>query len=380
MPPVPRSAPADAGLSKALSDSLINGSKRSEPVWKGPEIDGVTQSLLGRFLCCRERFRLLVVEGLKPKDHFNNRIEYGNLWHICEKALAGYIASETSVGGMPPWGIGLIAYAETLYECYPMSRTEIQHYVNICATTFPLYIEHWSKHPDVKNRTTLMQEQEFKVPYKLPSGRVVLLRGKWDSVDLIGIDEGAGIYLQENKTKGTIDAYKIGRQLAFDLQTCFYLVALQEDCKTWNQERLQPYSEYPILGVRYNVIRRSMHKLTGKDGNYDNFNSRLAGMIHEKPEEWFARWKVEVTPADIQRFQRECLDPVLENLVDWYDEMCPPAKQSRPPNYHTPINWRFPNGIYNPMTEGGESEVDEYLESGSMNGLQRTDNLFPELS
>ncbi len=34
-----------------------------EPVWKGPEVDGVTQSLLSRYLTCKERFRLLVIEG-----------------------------------------------------------------------------------------------------------------------------------------------------------------------------------------------------------------------------------------------------------------------------------------------------------------------------
>ena len=57
-------------------------------IWDGPEEDGITQSLLSRFLVCRERFRILVVDGLKPVDQFSSRIEYGQMWHLCEENLA----------------------------------------------------------------------------------------------------------------------------------------------------------------------------------------------------------------------------------------------------------------------------------------------------
>ena len=70
----------------------------------------------------------------------------------------------------------------------------------------------------------MLQEQVCDVPYNLPSGRVVRLRGKFDSVDLID----GGIYLQENKTKGDIDKIQVERQLSFDLQTLMYSVALHK--------------------------------------------------------------------------------------------------------------------------------------------------------
>jgi len=380
MPIVPRvmmpsSPQTDSGLAAALAASVADGNSRSEPLWKGPEVDGITQGLLARFLCCRERFRLLVVEGWKPVDHFNSRIEYGNLWHICEEALAE---------GVDPWE-RVHSYTTDLCDKYPTDREDINHYYNICKTTFPLYVEYWSKHPDAKDRTPLMQEQVFDVPYRLPSGRTVRLRGKWDSVDLIGKDKDAGIYLQENKTKGTIDARKIGQQLLFDLQTQFYLIALGN---WWSTEKAAVCSRVPdhwvrqeqILGVRYNVIRRSMHRLTAKDGTYENFNTRLADMIREKSEEWFQRWKVEITPGDIKRFQQQTLDPVLEQLCDWWEWMREdPSSPWDARDGRCGPHFRFPSGIYNPMTEGGESEVDDYLNTGSTAGLCRTDDLFPEL-
>src|SRR5580658_5237243 len=78
------------------------------PLWDGPESDtpngGVTQSLLGSFLCCRERFRIKVVEGLQPADSFRRALEFGNLWHCAEEAFAvsGNPIVDNPVAE-PPW-------------------------------------------------------------------------------------------------------------------------------------------------------------------------------------------------------------------------------------------------------------------------------------
>ena len=362
--------------------------KRSEPLWKGPEVDGVTQGLLGRFLSCRERFRVLVVEGLKPADTFNHRLEYGNMWHICEQAHAA--APQTRE---PQWQHALADYARKLAQHYRMQGEQVEHWYNVCRTQFPLYVDFWKQHLDVLERTPLLQEQVFDVPYRLPSGRIIRLRGKWDSVDLIGKGKDVGVYLQENKSKGDVNEIQLRRQLAsgFDLQTMFYLVALEE----WNWDRV--VGNGGIKGVRYNVIRRPLsggkgsivrHKPTKSNAlgeSKDAFYGRLRDVIAADPAFFFMRWKVEIGSHDMIRFRRECLDPILENLIDWWDEINPLAplkgtsNQPRPPNYYTPLNWRHPFGVYNPLDEGGSSDLDEYLATGSEVGLQRTDDLFPEL-
>lgn len=203
---------------------------KREPLWEGPESTGpqggVTQSLLGRFLVCRERFRVSTIEGLKARDTFRPQIEYGNMWHVCEEAFAA--GDNGIVTPTVLWQSQLTDYCKKLAKNYPLEQEQVNHWYGLCKAFFPLYVKHWSQHPDVKSRTPLMQEETFRVPYTLPSGRVVQLRGKWDSVDLIGKGKDAAIFIQENKTKSTIDRVKLARFLRFDLQSLFYLIALQE--------------------------------------------------------------------------------------------------------------------------------------------------------
>lgn len=346
-------------LADRLKNVKINGgTKRAEPVWKGPEVDGITFSLLSRFLVCRERFRCYVVEGLKPADGFNHRLEFGNMWHICEEChAAGRV-----------WEPLVTEYARGLAKKYFTQQAEIGNWHGICLTMFPLYVEHWATHPDVKSRTPLLEEQAFNVPYKLPSGREVKLRGKWDSVDLVNKD---GIYLQENKTKSDINEVQLRRQLTFDLQTMIYMVALS-------------YSEdigsmpHTLKGIRYNVVKRP-RQYQGKKESHDQFLERLRGIISDSPEEFFMRWKIEITPGDIDLFRQRCLDPILEQLCDWWEWVNPEYASVRN-LWEGGIHWQHPFGVWNVLDEGGSSDLDEYLRSGSEVGLTRVENLFPELT
>jgi hypothetical protein len=114
-----------------------------------------------------------------------------------------------------------------------------------------------------------------------------------------------------------------------------------------------------------------------------------------RSEEWFARWNVEVSQRDIDKFKRECLDPVLENLCDDY-EWWHYVKTRTPElsafdmeehrmaskgefKHHRRRHYRYPYGTYNPVAEGGFGDVDAYMDSGSTAGLHRAETLFPEL-
>jgi hypothetical protein len=368
--------------------------EKDKVLWKGPESDGdqggITVSLLSRFLVCRERFRLHVVDGLRPGDAFNHRLEYGNMWHVCE---------EFHAQGQP-WEAALRSYARGLCRKYPLQQEQVEHWYNVCKVQFPVYVDYWSKHPDVVARTPVLQEQVFRVPYDLPSGRTVYLRGKWDSVDLIGGNypgklRTQGIYLQENKTKGDVDEESIKRQLGMDIQVMFYLVALHEqplcDLPRKGHYRCNDGKEYPIRGVRYNVVRRPLsggkgtivrHKPSKSNPQGESkeaYYGRLKGIIEDSPQDYFFRWKVEVTPADIERFKVRCLNPILEQLCDWWTLIRSAVNPFVPTPGDNVYHWQHPYGVHNPMQEGGSTDLDEHLRTGSTAGLQRSDNLFPEL-
>lgn len=378
---------------------------RMEPLWKGPEEGGITFSLLSRFLSCRERFRIMVVEGLQAADRWNHRLGYGEMWHMCEEALAAGNNPGNKVDQWTP----LLRYAQENCRRYPLQQEEIDKWYNVCKVQFPIYVEYWKRNPDVQNRSPICQELAFNVPYKLPSGRVVRLRGKWDSVDKIGVGSDVGVWLQENKTKGDINETLLYRQLKFDLQTMIYLTALhtlqQQMRESDAINGLMSRFMGPIKGVRYNVVRRPLsggkgtivrHKATkNKDEEtrehyYDRVRSIIDGSGEDAPgpSYFFMRWKVEVTEAEVYKFRHECLDPILEQLCDWWGHLEWVRLKDHSPfgasNYKSPYtlgfhHWRHPFGVYNILDEGGASDLDEYLVSGSEIGLERVETLFPEL-
>lgn len=382
----------------------------SNPLWKGPcapgPLGGITQSMLVRFMSCRERFRLKYVLGLEPPDKWSKPLGYGNMWHVCEEALASERAHFGEAVGTTLWEDNLRKHTAKQFAKYPFQREEIEKWFRVCTVQFPEYTKHWSKHPDVVGREPLMQEGVFDVQYVLPSGRVVRLRGKFDSVDLID----GGIYLQENKTKGDIDKEDVERQLKFDLQTMLYLIALQSvqhDKATDTPGDVLSKWGSDIRGVRYNVVRRP---LSGGIGNitphkgkctkpvYSKRKGQEHVVLHESkvtpaetadefyerlrrdylaadPEYWFFRVRSEVSAADVELFRNTCLDPLLEQLCSWYDEVTGQPRGVINP----PLNYRTPFGVWSALEEGGATEYDAYLATGSEAGLHRVETLFGEL-
>lgn len=402
MSPLPRSKPTPATgsqISSALQAALAAVPKRHQsagPVWTGPEDTGfnggITFSLLSRFLVCRRRFYIHTVDGLVPNDKFHHRMEYGSMWHICEEAW-GKTGDKTTgnTRRLPEWEIQLEEYVRKLCRRYRLQQPEINKWYQVCRTQFPVYLKYWSRHPDTTTRQLIAREEAFNVPYRLPSGKVVRLRGKRDGIDLIGKKQDAGVYLQENKAKGEIEEEKLQRQLTFDLQTMLYLVALEEEWKTGKLGD-KPVPAAPIRGVRYNVVRRPLSG--GKNsikqwepskknptGETDaQFYKRLGEVIEGDPGFFFMRWKIDVDPTDIQTFKKNCLDPVLEWLCIWYDVMVRKLPVCIPPYQLEQImTWQHPFGVYNSLDEGGSSDLDTYLATGSEVGLTRSTNLFPEL-
>lgn len=343
-----------------------------KPLWKGPIKDGITQSLLSKFVACRERFRLKIY-GLAPENDFDAKLEYGNMWHHCEELHSGGAS----------WSFiqeSLLEYARSIATEYPQHSPDIHKWYRVCACQFPVYIDYWQKHPEIFGlgiakieKQPVAQEYTFRVPYELPSGRQVLLRGKFDAVDIMG----GAYWLQENKTKSVIDEQTLGQQLLFDMQVMFYLVALRQ----LMQQKYHPWDKIDrIGGVRYNVIRRPLsggkgtivqHKPSKSNPageSEDEYYARLQGIIRDDPASFFARWRVVIVDADIDKFELEFLIPILEQLCDWWRWI----ERGTPKYKH--LHYRTPYGLW-PMT----TAYDELLDYGNSGGLKNIANLFPEL-
>jgi hypothetical protein len=367
-------------------------------VWKGPMVDGITYSMLTKFLTCRERFRLLVIDGLRAEEKFDHRIEYGHLWHTCEEALSA----------KKPWEPALEAHYKQLQERFKLHNIaqEIRKWYMVCRTQFPVYVAHWQHHKDNTARLPLLQEYTFDTPYDIGGDRKVRLRGKIDAGDLIGKAKTAGIYVQENKTKSDIEEDRIKRQVSFDLQTGLYMAALrtiqQIHPSQYAATKLPPeFFKYPIKGVRYNVVRRPLSggkgSITQKKGSKNvaaetdqEFYARLKGIMdgtgtnkkgedYPGPEYFFMRWQAEFTPADITRFEQRVLKPILHQLCDWWSWVYECKLRGTNPFDKSRVHWQHPFGSQNMIDEGFSHELDEYMRTGSTVGIRQVDRLFEEL-
>jgi len=388
--------------------------KKVELFWKGPFEggDGITFSLLSKFLVCRERFRLMTIEGLEEDEGFRPALEYGSLWHEAEEAFAAG----------KDWKKPVRIYRDKLLANYPADVAEVNKWFSVCMKTFPIYVRHWKTHKDTAKRKPLLEEYAFRVPYKLPSGRVLWLKGKFDCVFLEGVKR-AFIMLQENKTKGRIDEQGIQGTVDQNLQTMLYQIALRTLavlCKEGNAPDDLPVhvvdalKKYPIKGVLYNVCRRplaDLHAIKQRKGREVNkkdkdgkpvlkrdgkpvkvrvgvetdkeFFDRLAAVIKEDADNFFMRWKVLLTDKDVERFKTRCFHPVMEQLADWYEWIsAAPDEPFRVDDQGVPgggIHWQAPWGVYDSMFGGFRGDFFELLTKGSRTNLKKKPTLFPEL-
>lgn len=381
-------------LSKHIKRGTLVSKKTPETskgsLWKGPEVDGVTFSLLSKFLVCRERFRLKVVKGLREEfDRFPWEMEYGSAWHEGEETFGRTKSISKAL-------LAIERYCqEHLREEYPGEELMITKVQLLASHQFPIYVAYWRRHKLERSRKPVLEEVAFRVPYKLPSGRIVNLRGKYDLVFLSNLTT---LLLQENKTKGDIDEEAHTKTLFNNLQTMIYQVCLRESLRTVPKKSITAITNLEdgglaindillpkkatVRGTLYNVVRRPLsdrhaprqRKKETPEGLYKRERERIQG----DPDYFFHRWRITVTKSDVERFKRQCLNPILEQLWDWWEWVS--ADPDNPFRDWNIQHFTYPWGVYNSLTGGWRGDYFDLMTGGASEKRYRTvENLFPEL-
>lgn len=331
------------------------GNRRTEPLWDLYR-DGITASMLSKFFICRERFRLNAVEGWSDK-RLATALEFGSCFHDChENHAAGYPISTEKL---------LSQFEKNRIQARNMDHEERAEIAEICGTVgvlFPRYVEHWREMD--QSFEYVAQEEKFEVPYTLPSGRVLKLRGRIDAA----YREGDQIWILETKTKGDIDEELLTATLQQDLQTMFYVLAFS-----------LAHQVVPG-GVLYNVIRRPGLRRR-KEETLPDFLQRIGEDIDRRPEWYFMRWKTELEEGDLDKWIKRSLDPVLEQLCLWWESIShnpfdPWTDAQGQPNLH---HYQRPFGVYDGLGRGGRGDYFELLAYRSYRSLRQRDVAFPEL-
>lgn len=347
--------------------------------------DGVTQSLIAKFLICRHRFWIRTVRGLDQDRGFDHKLEYGSMFHAGLEAFAA-AKNSTKINfeeSVKRGVAGIERYARYLQTTYP--NADISFWRTLAVKQFPLYAQYWKKSDT--NRQYILQEQVFRVPFELPSGRTVEFRGKIDELFLQNgttksSRKNPRSVLQENKIKGEVDDEGISTSLHHDLQTMSYMAAL-------NRSGL---IKDPCTELLYNVVKRPnggrFPLRQKKDESKAAFATRIIDTIADKPAMNFYRWNVTIQLAEIKAFEDRTLIPILEQMCDWWDSIklnpADPWFSYGWDNGAASINhFHFcrPFGVFDALALGTRGDYFDFLVSGGQNtvGLKKSP-LFQELT
>jgi hypothetical protein len=346
--------------------------------------DGITFSALSKFMNCRERFRLSMVEGWSSK-HISVALEFGNVFHLYLQAYENNIDPEDMIS----IGVNYVNSRAQKEDLDTETINELQRLIAVAHVTFIEYVKFWKENHSLvtsfyggnapkelyhyeKDFHYLGKEMQFAVEHTLPNGRLIKLTGKMDGVFRPAFNNKT-LWLMETKTKGDIDEVGITSGLHKDLQTGIYMLSMQ---KVFNTQ---------IHGVMYNVIRR-----TALRPRVNETSRQFADRVHEdiksRPQWYFMRWQRTLDEHDIKDFINKTLNPILYQVTQWWDSV---KKNPFDPsnvydengnvvgsNLH---HFERPFGCYDGMTHNQRGDFFDIICHNNTQSFYRRQHPFPEL-
>lgn len=276
--------------------------------------DGITQGLLIKFMTCRKETKLFL-EGWSPRStRIPPALMYGTIIHgVLENV---YNDIRTKRQRLLPTDNHIARYVRSQRELYwkenpNMSnegRSLLEYSLLVAESTLPSYFRKWWKQ-DTNKISWKEMESEFRIPYKTKDGRTTYLRGKID-----GVFANPKLRGFETKTASMINEVNLMDTLAFEFQNMTYLWALTRLTKS-----------YPS-GVLYNMIRKTCLSRKVKESLSD-FGQRVKKDTEKRPDFYFFRYDISITPAEIKAFEVE-LESIVVDFMDWCDGKLPTYKNT----------------------------------------------------
>jgi hypothetical protein len=270
--------------------------------------DGVTQSLLAKWLQCPERARLAYIEGFSS-IYLSKHLEFGSLVHeVLDRIYTSWL-----LGKQADSPIDLQVYVKnglTIQKSKDQERINslgiqsqdavdmLEENYAIAEPTLSEYFAHWQS--DWGRFEWVGLEEKFNMPFETPfSDKPIYLRGKFDGIMRLG----GKLWLFETKTKSRIEEEDIVDKLGFDLQVCMYLYALEKI-----------YGERP-KGVIYNIMRRSSVR-RDKDMSLIAYSNKIREDIKKRREFYFMRYECSMTDDDREKWLKN-FNGMMQAFIAW---------------------------------------------------------------
>ncbi len=271
-----------------------------------PRRDGVSQSMLGTWLNCREKARLNILQGWSALGT-SKPFTFGTISHgVLERAYAAIRAGKIKkVDHLLERTKGWMEESlEAWREENPKRTTDADDLAEECAAIIfemhPRYFFHWFK--EDTEVEWMHVEDKFSIPIKMPDKEMVPMVGRFDGSFMLK----KKLWLLETKNKSQWPE-RLGEILPLDIQLGYYLTAL------YAIKQMEPH------GVRYNLLRRPGER-RGANESLVAYVKRIGGNIAKKPDHYFQRLEIRLEQSEREehRFRAEKL--VTEFYLWWKNE------------------------------------------------------------
>lgn len=268
------------------------------------ERDGVTQSLVAMWLACREQARLYL-EGWDSR-YVSPALVFGSIMHgALEQAYLEVQSGKLRSAPSRKTAGEYVDRVEKQWRRENLSPTKdtlevLEESLALTERIIPIYFDFWSN--DFKTKKWLSLEENFNMPVKLESGKVIPVKGKRDGT----FQTKSGIWLFETKTKSMVNEGDLMETLSFETQIMLYMKSM------WKQS----VDGAPPRGTLYNIIRKTALKRKVEE-DVVQFADRVEADMLARPDFYFIRIESPVTRQELIDFWKQFAS-ILEEMHLWH--------------------------------------------------------------
>jgi hypothetical protein len=286
-------------------------------VWKGPLIDGVTQSLISRFLECPYAFYLYAIMGVQEDTPPPENMVWGDTFH---KGLEILLDTKSRSAASE----AMIDHLATKYPAAPAS-------FKVTTTKMLDLYKIKNNHMDAEWQTELVLDLYYKI-----RGYNVRFRGKLDGLTYDHPDYPA--LMVEHKCKGYIDPLQVRDELHLDLQCNLYMFLHDVEFVAYDLIKIpeaQKYGPPPSYGeTAADWADKLFHGPVGSyGGNYP---------IHKAPHKWVHQSVYTITEEQQQTYWNTTIIPLVLRMIEWYEYVTSSEFSIEDPASYGPIFYRHP--------------------------------------
>ena len=309
----------ETGINSSLLHKLEAIREVAKPVWAGPAVGGITQSLMSRFLECPFRFYLYAFLGLEENEPLHPNLIWGDIFH---KGLEHYIPG----GNLQEAKEAMWEYGNTEYPRMPST------YLHTTEQMLKLYNRSFLTSNGVLE--DMKTEQKFSVP-EVVEGFDVVYRGKAD-----GYNKPCR-YGVEHKCKGKIEPALSRAESPIDQQVLLYSYCL--NIRHWT---------YDIIRIPEAQFMAPQRRPGESGASYAHriFNTQTGQEypISRHPYAWINQFHFDVDKAQIDAFMDYTWRPLVYRLCRWWKHITTPGFSLLNPECYNDIFYITPIRHFDP--------------------------------